>query len=538
MPITKKPAAKKTATKKVAAKKVAAKKVTAKKTTTAAAGMPNDVKVRVRMYRQGLGDCFLLTFFTGAQPAHILIDCGSIGEQTTGVKLDQVGADIVAATKGRLAMLIATHEHQDHLNGFLKNQAIFDPPGFTVDRVWQAWTEDKSDDVAKGLMKYKNDLVNAVALALSAMEAQTKRAPGLPGTTEAKALNVAVRGLLEFAGGPPAGAPLAAAGLSTSVDQAMDWVTNRASNTDKFLKPGMVMEPAWLPGVRVYVLGPPRDKAKINTLGQHGDPNLYELTAQASADFSSCASFAVSVAPFTDYRASLEGDDRALFERRLPFDPRFRVEITDDDAFRATYAAYYDQAESWRRVDNDWLSANGSLALQLDNATNNTSLVLAFELIADNRVLLFPADAQLGNWLSWDDVTFKVNDNGTMKDVTAADLLGRTVFYKVGHHSSFNATMKEKGLERMRRDDLVAMIPLDSTTAENKWEATSWPATKVYAALCEHTVGRVLRSDTGWPKTADRPLGIAKTTWDAARKKVESDKVIAVGPLFIDFHLV
>jgi hypothetical protein len=325
--------------------------------------------------------------------------------------------------------------------------------------------------------------------------------------------------------------------LSASVDEAMDWVTKRASNADKFLEPGTVLEPSWLPGIRVYVLGPPRDRKTINTLGEHGDPNLYELTAQATADFATCARFAVSKAAFAEYRASLDGDARGLFERRLPFDPRFRIEITNTPAFRTAYQAYYDPAEAWRRVDTDWLSASGSLALQLDNATNNTSLVLAFELIDDGRVLLFPADAQLGNWLSWDDYTFKVKENGAKRDVTAADLLAHTVFYKVGHHSSFNATMKAKGLERMRRDDLVAMIPLDSTTAEHKWEKTSWPAEKVYDALCERTVGRVVRSDTGWPQASDRPLGIPKAKWDAARKKAEDDRVVVVNPLFIDFHL-
>jgi hypothetical protein len=47
------------------------------------------------------------------------------------------------------------------------------------------------------------------------------------------------------------------------------------------------------------------------------------------------------------------------------------------------------------------LGLAGRLALQLDSDTNNTSLVLAFELGKSGRVLLFPGDAQVGNWLSW-----------------------------------------------------------------------------------------------------------------------------------------
>ena len=76
--------------------------------------------------------------------------------------------------------------------------------------------------------------------------------------------------------------------------------------------------------------------------------------------------------------------------------------------------------------------------------------MLAIERVADGKVLLFPADAQEGNWLSWhdDEDEVEVTGGAGAGTVTAADLLARTVFYKVGHHSSHNATAKGKGLER------------------------------------------------------------------------------------------
>ena len=52
-------------------------------------------------------------------------------------------------------------------------------------------------------------------------------------------------------------------------------------------------------------------------------------------------------------------------------------------------------------MDDDWLHVASDMALQLDSATNNSSLALAFERISDGKVLLFPGDAQQGNWLSW-----------------------------------------------------------------------------------------------------------------------------------------
>ena len=57
-------------------------------------------------------------------------------------------------------------------------------------------------------------------------------------------------------------------------------------------------------------------------------------------------------------------------------------------------------AQDWRRIDGDWAAGAAAFALQLDSDTNNTSLALAFEL-PGGRVLLFPGDAQVGNWESW-----------------------------------------------------------------------------------------------------------------------------------------
>ena len=59
----------------------------------------------------------------------------------------------------------------------------------------------------------------------------------------------------------------------------------------------------------------------------------------------------------------------------------------------------------------------GALALAMNNATNNASLVLAFELSKGGKVLLFVGDAQAGNWRSWSEDDF--DDDGSK--VTAED---------------------------------------------------------------------------------------------------------------------
>lgn len=119
--------------------------------------------------------------------------------------------------------------------------------------------------------------------------------------------------------------------------------------------------------------------------------------------------------------------------------------------------------QSWRRIDGDWTAA--AAEFQLDSATNNTSLVLAIECLASRKVLRFVADAQVGSWLSWVDLSWDFKDAPT---VTGHDLLKRVVFYKVGHHGSHNATLKAKGLELMRSDEFVASIPVNHKMALNK----------------------------------------------------------------------
>src|SRR5689334_10201689 len=76
----KKAAPKKAAPKKAPPKKAAAKKAakTSRKTAPANGSRRSGAKgnIRVRMYRIGFGDFFLLTVPGKSGPAHILIDCG------------------------------------------------------------------------------------------------------------------------------------------------------------------------------------------------------------------------------------------------------------------------------------------------------------------------------------------------------------------------------------------------------------------------------------------------------------------------------
>jgi hypothetical protein len=285
-----------------------------------------------------------------------------------------------------------------------------------------------------------------------------------------------------------AGAAIDPDAKAGSTTDAMNWVKKRAT---RFCEPG---EQSVLPGtdVKVYVLGPPKDKKMLaKDAPSKGKDEAYELRADRLSLSAALDRFAANADGMPD------DDIDAPFESRFVVS---RHEACYDPFFCEHYGFDTDPlneaGEAWRRIDLAWLDGASRLALKLDSDTNNTSLALAFEL-PDGRTLIFPGDAQIGNWLSWQDVKFK-DEKGQELKVTSEQLLQRATFYKVGHHGSHNATLKAGGLESMTSGNLVAMIPVDQNMAATKKPPkTGWkmPFHPLYAELNRRTGYRVLRAD-------------------------------------------
>ncbi len=431
----------------------------ARDTQGAAAG----ARARVRMYRQGLGDCFLVTLpRTGADASrgdyHIMIDCGVIlGTPDAAQKMTKVVEDIVKTTDGEVDLLIVTHEHWDHLSGFVQAADAFKK--LKVHEVWLAWTEDPSDNLATRLREERNSALTALQMSMNRMFL----AGDADGAEE-------IAGLVGFFG--------AAKGGTTK--DALEIVRKLAPPPRYCLPQDAPVKPAGT-DVRLYVLGPPHDEKLLKKINPSTRaPETYGLALEV---------FRASA------QSALAGDD---LER--PFGTLQEIPFavaSEMDFFKSLYWRPETADDDWRRIDTAWLGGSSELALALDSMTNNTSLVLAIEL-ADGDVLLFAADAQVGNWLSWQDLKWTVGTS----PVTGPDLLKRAIFYKVGHHGSHNATLREKGLEMMDRLR-VAMVPVDEEMAKKKrWG--HMPLTELLDALQAKTKGAVLRADKAPPKIEDR----------------------------------
>jgi beta-lactamase superfamily II metal-dependent hydrolase len=459
-------------------------------------------KVDVRMYRQGLGDCFLLSFDVGRERQfHMLIDCGALNSKhyNSGLMVNVV-TDILRVTKNRLDVIVLTHEHWDHISGFFQAKALFEKPGCEVGEVWTAWTEDPArEDVADLKKRFKKKK--------KAVRAAMARMPAAMADSRMAAYRGAISELFNFFGG---------VGVASGSVTEKTWDFALKLGKNRYLDPKKApVELPDLPGIRIFPLGPP------------DDPELIKKRLSRKETYEG-AEHSPSLAQHF-YAALHDNEDPEAAALAQPFDSHYRVSIDDaksDSWFAGRYAFNETDQDYWRSIEHDWLAAAGELALHLDSYTNNTCLALAIELGDGGKVMLFPGDAQVGNWESWDKLSWQVKDAARadgQKTITSSDLLTRTALYKVGHHGSHNATMKGRGLERMESQHLVAMIPVHRDTAEDQnWK---FPFKPLWERLKERAQGRVLLADSKTTDDIEADLAVlSKDQRDAFLKSVKHEE--------------
>lgn len=542
-----------------------------RRSSTAPAPRPRADQVRVRMYGQGLGDCFLLAFprsgaaAAGAgRPVYVLIDCGVVAGTPGGPERMRAVVDDIRATtwddrlgKGHLDLLIITHEHWDHLSGFVQARETWSQ--IQVDALWMAWTERPDRDEPGGLPAALRTIRDRQRRMLAEVADRALQF-GLEDHHER------VVGLMSFLADAAAGQPFGAAasvGAAFAAAQALV-----PAERHVFCEPGEVRP---VPGTDAvaYVLGPPRSDARLRQIApSRQSPETYAEAAPAAPAGGADPAFSLRQvaegrSPLNAFAMPLVGpslpaagrqpasgedggatadmdEEQDLHDRSFPFDPSLRIALPEAEAavqearalppagaagpdrppVHPALAAYFQEVNRWRRIDFDWLGAAEAFALQADTLTNNTSLVLAFELPAaapgsERKVLLFVGDAQVGNWLSWEEIpAWQPRDGAQPAQARPdiGDLLRRTVFYKVGHHGSHNATLKAKGVERMRADGgLTAFVPVSPRVARDLKDWCLMPLDALLDALAQRTGGRVvLPNGNVWPPVAADQLAEAR----------------------------
>ena len=371
--------------------------------------------------------------------------------------------------------VVLTHEHADHISGFSQAKEIFDRIHFG--KVWAGWPDDEKHPNYKAVRERFKKQITGLKAALTRLNSAEQE--GLKAGITALVNEFFEENVLGAAG-------------TNGRSPAWDYALKKSIEKPKFCVPGELLSLEGLEeDVRIYVLGPPEDFELFTKMNPPKD-ETYRTEGNSFVGES--------------FFAAVSGDD-ALFETEIhhPFEKRLRIDPQKTaltmEFFKKHYGFERTDKDAWRRIDDDWLSAAGGLALNLDTYTNNTCLAFAIEFISSGKVLLFPGDAQFSNWFSWQKLSWEVPDGpGQKKQVKTPDLLKRTVFYKVGHHGSHNATLKKSGLEMMASPNLMAMIPVDRAKARSKTSKTNpngWemPEENLFTRLKEKTSGRVVLAD-------------------------------------------
>ncbi|TPN82571.1 hypothetical protein FJ987_16520 [Mesorhizobium sp. CU2] len=396
-------------------------------------------RISIRMYRVGFGDCFLLTFWFGQTPKRVLFDCGSLSK--TKAQVAKIADDVVATCtsndRAALDLVVCTHRHKDHVSGF------DNPIWRTVEvgEVWMPWTEDPADPDATRIRNRQSAFAMALSQAISPgvsadltplarNSARTIKnaqlALALNSLTNEQAMATLHRG---FAGNPPRRFFPARPGDNAAAPSLQTYALTS------------------LPGVQFHILGPSRDEKVIANMdppaGAAYIAQSNAMPAQSDASAGCEQIWQIGEALFRQQTpgSTFNDEDRIAVEK-IAEDPDFSV-----------------------------------LAAAIDNAVNNTSLMIMIE--AGNQFLLFPGDAQWGTW------------KAAMDQVEVRELLARTTILKVSHHGSHNGTPKEL-IESLIGSNVTAFV---STGTVTQWPGI--PRGPLMAALNQKT--KLARSDVATP---------------------------------------
>jgi hypothetical protein len=414
----------------------------------------------LRCYGVGFGDCFLLTFhYHGATgDRHMLIDCGST-QRPPNAQRNYMGAivkDICAIVGNPLHVLVATHRHADHINGFATR-----PGGRgTGDRlaalnprlVIQPWTEDpKAPADATGPIGPTNGGHRLTLQRMHTVTAASLRElralrPTLPKPLAAEVSFLAAEGLANAA----AVKNLARMGARRSSEAAYVHAGARVAALRTLL-----------PGVHIDILGPPTIAQKADMAKQRAKnaAEHWQLAYTEFARFWKLRADTAALIPVGNSTPLFPGADTETLDT-IPIEDRWFV----------------------RRLRNIRGRQLLGLVRAMDDALNNTSVILLIR--AGCKTLLFPGDAQWENW------EYALAHH--------APALRQVDVYKVGHHGSLNATPRTlwNAFERKstRKSHASRLTTVMSTRTDSRHghreSGTEVPRDKLVRALKKYSTLR------------------------------------------------
>lgn len=397
-------------------------------------------QVSVIMYNVGFGDCFLLRFsYSNDMQRQVLIDCGSTSK--TKDQMARVVDKLVEDSGGHVDAVVATHRHKDHIGAFGLAGIGRKLEALNPEVVIQPWTEHPDAETAaveaptvftRGAVKHMMGLNSAQQFAKSLTDEPSRVLAAAGPRTRAQLTRIAE--------------------LSIPNKRAILQLTRMGKRHAYVYAGSRSGLEGLLPGVRVSVLGPPtlKQSETIRQQTSWDEAEFWKLYARLANE-------SATARPSGTDKSALFNDAQTSPLGKAPSHVKWMVRKLDEV-----------QLYSARRIVRD-----------LDDAINNTSVILLFE-VAD-KALLFSGDAQLENWL------YALSDRGVR------ERLRKTTLYKVGHHGSTNATPQSLwNLFRYRKKKRRQLVSLLST---KRGHHSGVPRSSLVRALEDETD---LYSTQGW----------------------------------------
>ncbi len=432
------------------------------------------MKINIKMYCLGTGDCLLYTFEkSDGTLFKMMTDFGScVGKREDFLPfMHQIKKDI----GNKLDLLVITHEHNDHVNGFAKCPEIFDE--IEIKRAWFSWTENREDPTGniKVLLEKRKKLKKSVASAFDKLSFKHNHLTegmeslvheNLPIDEEDKLIKNDTDAYYSLPG----------------YIKIKEILVNKNVKIE-YMEPGTIHEIQEI-GLKFYILGPPIDRANMYKHEKVGR-DVYEksfgffdkdLEENAFTRVLSSKNFD-NLVPFNLKYVMYENEKQLSVESNIVStdnSKEAKLSSSDEEELRNKryfHKVYHEKKNDWRKIDEEYLNSSGQLALRLNSHINNTSLAMAVEIVEKKKVMLLPGDAEFGSWQSWHEIEkWKYNNRTFSFKVT--DLFARTFFYKVSHHLSFNGTPTNLGINLIENEDLVSMATLDLERISKKWKGT------------------------------------------------------------------
>jgi hypothetical protein len=297
--------------------------------------------IQIRGYVVGFGDCILLRLPDGSQDRHVLIDFGRAPNDPTSLqRFPDIARDIEKQCNGKLDLLVVTHEHLDHLEGFYREREIFNR--MQIERVWMGLPSHP--DYYKRFPKAR--LQKKVRESVAAFSHAARR--------NGMTLHPAFRSLLEN---------------NLANKDRLDYLRKLGRRPVAYLARGEAKEASAFRNIKIRVLAPEPDVSVYYT----ADAREHALT-------SALAAAAGGTGEQTRRRRGDEG-----------FDWQFEG-VTRAGATEYGGISKSDLERLRRAIREDGVMA----ARFMDKAQNNTSLCLLIE--AAGKRLLLPGDAELESW--------------------------------------------------------------------------------------------------------------------------------------------